>query len=179
MDEKKLIKGAQNGDKDSFHRLIAFYYPYVFKYLLKTSRNQQIAEDLTQETFIRIIKGIEGFDSNGKAKFSTYLITIAKNIFIDYTRKEGKLTISYDELEISSSFALDTKVVDKIEQDELMELLDSLPEEQALPIRMKYIENLTLQEISDLTGKKPMTIKSRIHNGTVKLRELLRSRRKS
>ena len=90
MEESNLIKKCQRGDKEAFQLLISRYHPFVFKFLVKITNNEQTAEDITQETFLKVIRNIEKFDTAGQAKFSTYVISIAKNAYIDYLRKEKK-----------------------------------------------------------------------------------------
>lgn len=68
--------------------LIRAFYPYVTKYLLKLTQDEHLTEDLTQDAFLKLIRTIERYDINGKAAFATYIITIAKNTFIDYTKKQ-------------------------------------------------------------------------------------------
>lgn len=91
MDEKTVIKRCQNGDKAAFDELIRYFYPYVSKYLLKITANPDITEDLTQETFVKIIRTIETYNVSGRAKFATYIITVAKNCYIDYIRKHKEI----------------------------------------------------------------------------------------
>lgn len=88
MDDNKLIKKCQIGDKEAFQELISKYHPFVYKFLIKIAENEEVAEDITQEAFFKDYKNIEKFDVYGKAKFSTYIITISKNCYIDYLRKE-------------------------------------------------------------------------------------------
>lgn len=80
MNEIKVLKQCQNGDKQVFNELITFYYPFVSKFLLKITCNKEIAEDIAQETFIKLIKNIDRFNIKGKASFSTYLMNIAKKL---------------------------------------------------------------------------------------------------
>lgn len=70
MEDNERIKKCQNGDKAAFQQLISNYHPFVFKFLMKIAENEQLAEDLTQEVFIKIIRNIEKLDIHGKAKFS-------------------------------------------------------------------------------------------------------------
>lgn len=70
MNEKALIKKCQHGDRQAFEELIRLYYDYVFGFLLKTTANEQLSEDLTQDTFLKVISNIEKFNfggSGGKA----------------------------------------------------------------------------------------------------------------
>lgn len=91
MNEVRLIKQCQNGNKIAFNELITFYYPFVFKFLIKLVCDSEITKDLVQDTFLKLIKNIDQFKIQGKASFSTYLITIARNTYIDYLRKNKEL----------------------------------------------------------------------------------------
>lgn len=174
MEDNKIIKRCQAGDKSAFEELIAKYHPYVFKFLIKLSEDEELAEDLTQETFIKVIRNIDKFDVQGKAKFSTYIITLCKNCYIDFYRKQKKtlndvamddnLNLQYEDIE--------EKVLDKLDVASAVASLEKLPKEQRLVIKMKYLEGMTLNEIGDKLEIEPKTIKSRIHNGMVKLRKI-------
>lgn len=180
MEENSLIKKCQQGDKEAFQLLISWYHPFVFKFLLKNTDNEQTAEDLTQETFIKLIRNIEKYDIKGKAKFSTYVITIAKNAYIDYLRKEKRFmqniplseTLNLEDVSIH----VEDIVIDKLYRQGIFENMEDLPEEQRIAIKLKYIEGLTLKEIGDLLNLEPKTVKSRIHNGIVRLRKTIGER---
>lgn len=178
MDDNKLIKKCQVGDKEAFQELISKYHPFVHKFLVKIIQNEEIAEDITQETFLKIIRNIEKFDVHGKAKFSTYIVTISKNCYIDYLRKEKKFlrNVSVDEnINIEDiNVNIENLVIDKIYSEVIIKELKNLPEEQKLAIKMKYIEGLTLKEIGEKLDLQPKTVKSRIHNGMVRLRKIFR-----
>lgn len=176
LDDSKLIKKCQNGDKEAFQELISKYHPFVYKFLFKLTGEEEIAEDLNQETFLKVIKSIDKFDIHGKAKFSTYIITVAKHCYIDYLRKQNKFInyISIDEdMSIEDTqLNVEGTVIDNMYNEKIMEKMSSLSEEQQIVIKMKYIEGLTLNEIGEKLKLEPKTIKSRIHNGIVKLREM-------
>ena len=87
MENEKLICKCQQEDKQAFQSLISKYHPFVYKFLIRLTEDKTLAEDLTQDTFVKIIRGIDRFDIHGKAKFSTYIIVIAKNCYIDNLRK--------------------------------------------------------------------------------------------
>ncbi|MDP4153585.1 MAG: sigma-70 family RNA polymerase sigma factor [Bacillota bacterium] len=172
MNEVLQLKQAQNGNKEAFKSLISFYYPFISKYLLNLTGSPQLCEDLTQETLIRIIRSIDEFDIGGPASFSTYTISIAKHLYFDYLRKNKQLT-SLDE-EIPSKANIADDILNKMQIEEIIHLIETLPEQQAIPIRLKYFEQLTLKEIAEKLSCEPNTIKSRIHNGIVKLRKRLK-----
>lgn len=172
MDEAGLIRQAQNGGKQAFSELIAFYYPYVSKFLLGLSRDEQLTQDLTQETFVRLIRGIERFQLDGDARFSTYVLTISKRLYIDYLRRERQVFVDFDtQINLPSGCNVEEMAMTRLEARRAFDLLSTLPEPQAQAIRLKYLEQMTLEEIALRLGSSTGTVKSRIHNGMVKLRE--------
>ena len=179
MNEREIIKRCQNGDKTAFDELIRSFYPYVTKYLLKLTHSETLTEDLTQETFLKIIRTIDGYKINGKASFATYIITIAKNTFIDYTRRNRAEICDMEETEIRSGDDTEAKVLTEMRYEEVVKYIDSLPPNQASVIRMKYIDEFTLREIEEITGVPVKTVKSRIHEGTKKLRSFFGERREN
>lgn len=172
MNEKELIKRCQNGDRTAFDELIRAFYPYVTKYLLKLTQDEHLTEDLTQDVFLKLIRTIERYDINGKAAFATYIITIAKNTFIDYTRKNKP--IPADIPETDSGFNVENAVLNGMQYAEILKCIENLPPGQAEAIRLKYIDDCTLKEIESITGVPAKTVKSRIHEGMKKLRGFLK-----
>jgi len=177
MGDREIIQKCKNGDKSAFQELIAKYHLFVFKFLFKISENEQLAEDLTQEVFIKVIRNIEKFDVYGKAKFSTYVIKMSKNIYIDYLRKEKKFfqlgPIKENFLDEVSIPSFEESLLDKLSGNDVIKQLENLTDEQKYAIKLKYIEGLTLKEIGGILDIEPKTVKSRIHNGIVKLKKML------
>lgn len=178
MDDCKLIKMCQQGEKTAFQELISKYHPIVYKFLVKLTQDKDLAEDLTQETFLKFIRNIEKYDIYGKAKFSTYIITVAKNCYVDEIRKWGRMRVDFNLDDYASKLPdeghMEENVVNRLYAAEIKDRLEDLTQEQKLAIRLKYIEGLTLKEISEILNVETTTVKSRIHNGIVRLRKFLR-----
>lgn len=173
MKEKEIIKRCQNGDKTAFDALIRLFYPYVSGYLLKITIDQDLTEDLTQETFLKAIRSIDSYDLNGKAGFGTYIITIAKNCYIDYCRKNKAVFLDISDIECSTNQDLEEELMKKLAYEEVLTYINHLPPKQQKVLKLKYIDELTLKEIACITGVPEKTVKSRIHEGTKKLRKWL------
>ena len=171
MNEKALIRKCQRGDRQAFDELIRLYYDYVSGFLRKTTLDETLCEDLTQETFLKMIRSIETFDPGGSAAFGTWLITIARNCYIDHLRRNRIYLEDFDALSLPDGHDLSGEVEQKLQYEALLAALETLPPEQGAAIRLKYVEDLTLAEIAARFGVPPKTIKSRIHDGTVKLRK--------
>lgn len=179
MNDIALVKKCQKGDKQAFEELIRLYYNYVFGFLLKSSGNESLTEDLTQETFLKVIQNIEKFDTSKKALFGTWVITIAKNCYIDYLRKNRIYLEDIDEIQLEDKVKLADKVITKLEYEEILKATYSLPKEQGIAIRLKYQEDMTLEQIAERLKLPSKTIKSRIHDGTVKLRKKLKTKERN
>ncbi|MDP4117842.1 MAG: sigma-70 family RNA polymerase sigma factor [Bacillota bacterium] len=174
MDEISLVISAQKGEKEAFQSLVAYYYPYVSKFLLKMCEDVTISEDLTQDTFLKLIRGIDRFDIYGKASFTTWVMTIAKNCYIDYLRRNKQEILSLEEHEAASQSNVQDMVLGRIQAEEMLKVLETLPTEQAVAIKLKYMEQQSLQEIAYQLSCETKTVKSRIHNGMVKIRKMMK-----
>ncbi len=173
MNDKALIKKCQRGDRQAFDELIRLYYDYVFGFLLKNTADEILSEDLTQETFLKMIRSIEKYDPGGSASFGTWLITIAKNCYIDHLRRNRIHLEDIDSLPLEDERNVADEVERKLQYEQIVEAMETLPVEQALAIKLKYVEDMTLAQIAEQFGVQQKTIKSRIHDGTVKLRRML------
>ncbi len=174
LNEIKLIIKCQKGEKQAFNDLITWYYPYVSKFLIKLTANEEIAQDLVQETFLKLIVHIDKFDTKGTAAFSTYLMQIAKNCYLDYWKKKKKISLELDMEAIADTTSFEEKIEEKNELDEVLKEINKLPFEQAEAIKLKYLEEYSLKEIAEKMKTKPITIKSRLHEGRKKLEKRMR-----
>lgn len=172
MKEQSLVRACQSGDRQAFEELIRLFYPYVAKFLLKMTGDELLSEDLTQETFLKMIRGIDRYDPGGKAGFGTWLIAIAKNCYVDSLRRNRVVLSDVEELQLGDPFDMADSVLQKMTHEEVLRAVESLPAEQGLAIRLKYEQGMTLAEIAERFGVPQKTVKSRIHEGTVKLRKL-------
>lgn len=170
MNDNELIEKYKLGDKSALQELLLRYNLYIYKYIFKISRDSFLAEDLKQEVLLKVMNNIQNFDVSEKGKFSSYVIAISKNCYIDYLRKQKKL-INQDLSEDSIiGEKIEDTVINNIYLEEVIKSLNSLPTNQRVPISMKYLEGLTIKEISEILDVETGTIKSRIHNGICKLR---------
>ncbi|MEE8809807.1 RNA polymerase sigma factor [Lactimicrobium sp.] len=98
---------------------------------------------------------------------------MAKNCYIDWLRRNNAQMEDIESFQFEDSVNIEQQVSQKMEYEQVMEALQSLPPEQAEAIRLKYLEDMTLAEIAERFNVQPKTIKSRIHDGTMKLRKKL------
>jgi RNA polymerase sigma-70 factor, ECF subfamily len=180
---KKRIKQVIKGDQDAFADIVEIYSNSIYQLGYRMLGNRHEAEDIAQEAFIRAYVNIKSF--NQDLKFSTWLFRIATNLCIDRIRKKKPdyyldaevsgtdgLTM-YSQL--SSNAPLPETELESLElQDSVQKEILKLPEKYRSVIVLKYIEELSLNEISEILDLPLGTVKTRIHRGREALRQQLR-----
>lgn len=181
--EKRLTERAKRGDREAFAELIEIYKDKIFQLAYRMVGNLQEAEDIAQETFLRVYANLHTYDDS--YKFSTWIYRIATNLCIDRGRKK-RPDFSLDE-EVETGQGLDwysrlssqektpeEKMVTRELQETVQEALSQLAPKYRSIMILRYIEDLSLQEISDVLKLPITTIKTRIHRGREALRGRLR-----
>ncbi len=177
--DANLIEEYLNGNEKALEELVSKYLKPVYNFAFRLSQNESDASDITQETFIKAWKNLKRFDK--EKKFLTWILTIARNTFIDKSRKKSPLL--FGELETNNENYEDNledtaELPDEIlERNELSEELDKALGE--LPIKYRDIillhdgNDLTFEEISEITKEPMNTIKSRYRRGLIILKKIL------
>jgi RNA polymerase sigma-70 factor (ECF subfamily) len=170
-----IARGLRRRDPDLLDRLIEQYQHRLLRYLVYLSGNRELAEDLFQETWIRVLE--RGHQYDGKHEFSTWLYAVARNLTIDYLRKKSPLSLDgindglmEDEdrapLEPADTRPLAWEVVQQREQAERINAaLVSIPAEYREAVVLRFQEGLALDEIATVTGARLGTVKSRLYRG--------------
>lgn len=131
------------------------YYPIVYKYLLCLTTNPDIAEELTQETFYKMLKKINSF--KGNSKLSVWLCEIAKNLWYDYLRKKKLKTVSYDEAETSNSVEtkqnIEIDYINKEEFNETSKIIETLDDLSKRVLYLRLNSDMSFKEIGHILGK--------------------------
>ncbi|WP_413524543.1 RNA polymerase sigma factor [Carnobacterium divergens] len=131
------------------------YGNFIFRYLLTLTKNEQIAEELTQETFYQALKSIDHFEYNGTAKFSTWLCQIAKNLWLqelNYVKNRNKLTESLIEKN-PFSYDLEEKFLKNEEKIDFFKKAHQLNERQREILYLRLLGNLSFKEIGSVFGE--------------------------
>lgn len=167
-DLSQLIAEVKAGDHQAFELLMQHHLRAVYFFLFQLVRDGALAEDLTQETFLKVWRHISRFDQS--KKFTTWLFTIAKRTAFDALRKKREIPFA-DFATEENSVALETvedtqelpdRVLDqKRTATELWKKLETLPSVYQVILTLHYHEELSLNEIATLLGVSYNTIKSR------------------
>lgn len=183
--ENRLARLALKGDQRAFAELVELYQDKLFHMAYRMLNNRQEAEDVVQDTFLRVYKNLERFDETHK--FSTWIYRIATNLCIDRLRKR-KPTYSldaesqdYEGLDGYSMIPSDNRTpeLELILSDTqriIHQAMESLPPKYKSVMMLRYIQDLSLQEIGDILGVPVTTIKTRVHRGREFLRKKLEHR---
>ncbi len=169
--DEQLIGQYLRGDEESLEVLIKRYLRHIYSFVYKNISNQEAAEDITQEVFIKVWRNLKKFKH--EKKFSTWIFTIAKNASIDFLRKKKTATIALNEnLAIEkSNFINDIDNKNFIRK--IHNVLQQLsPNYQAI-ILLKSESNLTFREIAENLNEPLNTIKSRYRRALITLKQLL------
>ena len=170
-DTSAIARGLRRRDPDLLDRLIEQYQHRLLRYLVYLSGNRELAEDLFQETWIRVLE--RGHQYDGKHEFSTWLYAVARNLTIDYLRKKSPLSLDglmedeeHAPLEPADTRPMAWEVVQQHEQAErISAALVGIPAEYRETVVLRFQEGLALEEIATVTGAKLGTVKSRLYRG--------------
>lgn len=170
MGEDELINKARDGDKWALNMLIQNNYKSLYGFLIKLTGDIDLAEDITQETLLKVTLNINKF--RGECKFVTYLIQIGLNVYKNHVRK-NKAVLVNEELLHNADYNGETSMVSSIEFKEALKHLQSMPYEKRVSFILKHYYGYSIEEISKFFNVAEGTTKSRIHNTIRKLKELM------
>lgn len=147
------------------------YYPIVYKYLMCLTNNSDIAEELTQETFYKMIKKINTF--RGDSKISVWLCEIAKNLWYDELRKKKRIIIECEENEqIPSNQNVEEEFIKKEESEKIIEKIDEMDEFTKRVIYLRLNSEVSFKEIGDILGKTETWARVTFYRGKQKIKEV-------
>jgi RNA polymerase sigma-70 factor, ECF subfamily len=166
-----IARGLRRRDPDLLDHLIEQYQHRLLRYLVYLSGNRELAEDLFQETWIRVLE--RGHQYDGQHEFSTWLYTVARNLTIDYMRKKNPVSLDglmededHAPFEPADARPAAWEVVQQHEQAERINAaLVGIPVEYRETVVLRFQEGLALDEIATVTGARLGTVKSRLYRG--------------
>ena len=183
--DESLMLRYRDGDVRAFELLVTRHRKALFNFILRFVRDTAAAEDVTQETFLRLVKGADAYER--QAKFTTWLYTIARNLCVDAARRgKHRKAASLDAPlgdEDGSASLLDlvpdgAAGVDRQAQSRelavrLRQAIEALPDEQREIFLLREVADLQFNEIANVIGCPENTVKSRMRYALEKLREAL------
>jgi len=178
MEERQLVRLAQEGSPAAFEELVSKYQSKVFSMALSFTRNREAADDLAQEVFLKAYLALPRF--HGKSEFGTWLYRISINHIKDYLRKKGRAKeVSLDDVqEIAFSNKEQTERAEQERETEarrtlVQRFVQGLPEKYRVIVTLRDIQGLAYEQISQALHLSPGTVDSRLHRARRMLRKKL------
>jgi len=178
--DHELMDRAAGGDAQAFRLLFERYKVPIYSYLYSIVHDRQVAEELAQETFLRVFRSRNEY-SRG-AKFSTWLWTIARNGAIDHLRKKKEQLsdameeFSGGDLQDVEPTDAETLLVEKANQEQLEACLKGLPESQREAMALRIFSELSYEEISESVKATVAAVKSVLHRARTALVNCLQAK---
>jgi len=180
--EQRLVRLARKGDTRAFAEIVDLYKDKIFHLAYRMLSNRHEAEDVVQDTFLRVYRNLDRYDET--QKFSTWIYRIGTNLCIDRLRKRKpnySLDAEMNDQEGIDGYAMipsdnrtpETYLLVSETQKMVHEAIESLPAKYKTVMVLRYLKDMSLQEISDVLDMPVTTIKTRVHRGREFLRKKL------
>jgi RNA polymerase sigma-70 factor (ECF subfamily) len=171
--DARLVAEAREGSEKAFRKLVERYHPMAYAVVRGVLGDRSDVEDVAQEVFIKIFRGLPGF--RGNAKFSTWVYTIARNEAINAVRKTDPAGTSIEDVvvETPDEARPDEQYRRKIRREHLERCLSEIDRDHRLVLELRYMGEMSYTEISDVTGLPIGTVKTYIHRAKVALKKVM------
>ena len=165
-----LIKKIKAGDHYALDKLVESYIPQLLAFFRYLHVPESMLDDMVQDTLIKVINKLDMFDEN--KKFSTWLLTIARNLYLDVKRRDTKLNEIKQEIVSNTSeitnVSPETEIVGKYTVEGLLQNLTS---DERLLVELRVFQDASFAEIAELTGELETTLRSRFFRILNRLRK--------
>lgn len=184
MTDAQLVERTLAGSDDAFGELVARHQRSVYNLLARMLRNPALAEELTQDTFLKAFRNLRSF--NPDFKFTNWVLKIAHNSAVDLLRQRGPQLVPIDEPAAAGQRPVEESIVDprsddasrRLEQRDLARILgaalDRLRPEYRRAVVLRYQQDLSCEDISTITGEPVGTVKSHLHRARAEMAAFVR-----
>lgn len=183
VSDHDLIVSFINGDESKMEILISRHQRKIFTSIMLLVRDREQAEDIFQETFIKVIHTLRSGNYQEEGKFLPWVIRIAHNMVIDHFRKQKRMPLSRDteDYSIMDSIQLtDDNIEDKLVNDQIYELvrklIDHLPDDQREVVILRHYADMSFKDIAEQTGVSINTSLGRMRYALINLRKLIKEK---
>lgn len=180
MNDEQLVKAYAQGDNEAFDTLLTRHQERIYSYIVRIVKNEDVANDIFQDTFVKAIMNIRKGRYTDTGKFPAWISRIAHNLIIDYYRQEKSENLQscdIDEVdllnrkELSEATVEDLLITEQIHEDVRL-LIDELPEAQRKVLVMRYYRNMSFKEIAEATGVSINTALGRMRYAILNMRRI-------
>jgi len=175
-----LVKDYIGGDENALAVLIKRHQSKIYGFIYSKVSDRDIADDIFQDTFIKVIKTLKLNSYNEEGKFLPWVMRISHNLIVDHFRKNKKMPM-YRETEEFSIFSIMTdsspnvenRIITEQVENDLQRIINELPEDQREVLQMRIYQNLSFKEIADMTGVSINTALGRMRYALMNLRKVI------
>ncbi len=178
--DSELIAMYVNGNESVLETLLNRHRDKIFGFIYSKVRNQELTEDLFQDTLFKVVRTLKKGKYLEEGKFLSWVIRIAHNIIIDYFRKQNKMKNVYETEDFSMFDILHDTGLDAEKQmirqqmiNKIRILIEQLPKDQKVVLKMRMYEELSFQEIADKTNVSINTALGRMRYALINLRKII------
>ena len=184
LSDQALLEMYQQGNREAVSQLLERHARRVRDYVRMLVKDNDVADDLTQEVLIKVVKVLDEGRYTDKGRFQPWLLRIAHNRVLDYFRAQKQVkTVSessagFDILG-SKNFAepsIEDRLVSEQQAEEVRELIELLPAEQREVVKMRYYEGLSFKEIAEHTGVSINTALGRMRYALINMRQMIKDK---
>ncbi len=182
--DKELISSYLDGNQVSLEKLIHRHKNRVFAYILMVVKDKQLADDIFQDTFIKVINTIRSGAYNEEGKFIQWVMRIAHNLIIDFFRKSKRIPVVendnddfdiFDTISFTDPSVEDQMITDQIHAD-VRKLIELLPPEQKEVLFMRHYSEMSFKDIAEQTDVSINTALGRMRYALINLRKLIKEK---
>ena len=175
-DENILIEAINNGDTRAYAQLVDRYKNLVYTLALRMLKHKEEAEEVAQDTFVKVFKSLHKF--KGDSKFSTWIYKVAYNTCLDTIKKNKKHlnNVTIDEYNFNKLDTIDNALDNIIKEEKsalIKNCINKLPEDSSALLTLFYFEELSLDEISKIINIEANTVKVKLFRARKKLAVIL------
>ena len=165
LNDRELVEMYQQGNEDCLNVLIERHQKRIFSAILFLVNNRELAEDIFQDTFVKVINTLKKGSYNEEGKFLPWVLRISHNLVIDHFRRNQRMPMVHD------------KIVREQIYKEVRLLVEELPYEQKEVIILRHFADMSFKEIADATGVSINTSLGRMRYALINLRKVIEKKK--
>jgi RNA polymerase sigma-70 factor (ECF subfamily) len=181
LDDNELVARYIDGDESALKALIMRHQRRLFSYIMASVKNRELAEDIFQETFIKVVNTLRSGNYTEKGKFLQWVMRIANNLKIDHFRRNQRIPVydndgSYDIFDLiqDNDLSVEQKMITGQIHEDVSRLVQYLPEEQREVLEMRIYHDISFKEIAEKTNVSINTALGRMRYALINMRRMIK-----
>ena len=184
LSDTTLIAEFMSGNNNSFSILLDRYQKRVSGFIFSKVHDPDLADDIFQDTFIKVVKNLRLGKYNDEGRFLSWVIRIAHNLIMDHYRKTKRIPKQESKIEnfdvldclVEQSSSIEENMIENQIHSDLSKLIEELPDSQKEVLRMRLFKDMSFKEIGDHTGVSINTALGRMRYAVINLRKMIEER---